>query len=127
VAGRALRRKSYYLQGYDKAGQPTTDKRRIAIYKFPPEYAHIIGVPFKLFKGGKTATPPPDDTTRVVALPERARAYELTFPNINGYRVDYPEGELTYSFAGIEDYEVDGSLLPTKTVMATGVEEAGRA
>jgi len=123
VAGRALRRKSYYLQGYDKAGQPTTDKRRIAIYKFPPEYAHIIGVPFKLFKGGKTATPPPDDTTRVVALPARARAYELTFPNIDGYRVDYPEGELTYSFAGIEDYEVDGSLLPTKTIMATGVEE----
>jgi type III restriction enzyme len=123
VAGRALRRKSYYLQGYDKAGEPTTDKRRIAIYKFPPEYAHIIGVPFKLFKGGKTATPPPDETTRVMALPERARECEIRFPNINGYRVDYPEGELTYSFAGIEDYEVDGSLLPTKTVMATGVEE----
>ena len=46
------RRKSYFLQGYDKAGQPTTDKRKIAIHKFPPEYAHIIGVPFKLFKGG---------------------------------------------------------------------------
>jgi type III restriction enzyme len=122
VAGRALRRKSYFLQGYDKAGNVTTDKRKIAAYKFPPEYAHIIGVPFKLFKGGKTITLPPVDTRRVFAIRERTERYELTFPNVEGYRVDYPEGDLTYSFAGIEDYEVDGSMLPTKTVMGTGVD-----
>lgn len=122
VAGRALRRKSYFLQGYDKEGAPTSDKRRIAIYKYPPEYAHIIGVPFKLFKGGKTPTPPPTDIHPVFAVRERTEHYEITFPNIDGYRVDYPEGELTYSFDGIEDYEIDGSMLPTKTMMATGVD-----
>jgi type III restriction enzyme len=122
VAGRALRRKSYFLQGYDKTGSVTTDKRKIVTYKFPPEYAHIIGVPFKLFKGGKTVTPPPVDTRRVFALPKRTERYELTFPNVEGYRVDYPEGDLTYSFKGIEDYEVDGSMLPTKTIMGTGVD-----
>src|SRR5256886_1088637 len=122
VAGRALRRQSYFLKGYDKAGNPTTDKRSIVTYKFPPEYAHIIGVPFKLFKGGKTPRPGPVDVTPVFAVRERTEKYEITFPNIEGYRVDYPEGELTYSFEGIEDYEIDGSILPTKTIMTTGVD-----
>lgn len=53
---------------------------------------------------------------------DRTEKYEITFPNIEGYRVDYPEGELTYSFDGIEDYEIDGSILPTRTIMATGVD-----
>src|SRR5439155_1959308 len=122
VAGRALRRKTYFLQGYDKQDNPTSDKRSIATYKFPPEYAHIIGVPFKLFKGGKTPTPRPVDVKPVYAVRDRTERYEITFPNIDGYRVDYPEGDLTYSFDGIEDYEIDGSHLPTKTVMATGVD-----
>ena len=122
VAGRALRRKSYFLQGYDKAGHTTDDKRKIATYKFPPEYAHIIGVPFKLFKGGKSPPPPPVDTKRVFAIRERTDRYEITFPNIEGYRIDYPEGALTYSFDGLEDYEVDGSMLPTATIMGTGVD-----
>jgi type III restriction enzyme len=122
VAGRALRRKSYFLQGYDKAGNVTTDKRKIVEYKFPPEYAHIIGVPFKLFKGGKTAPPPPENVKRVHAVRERTDRYEIAFPNLEGYRVDYPEGELTCDFSGIEDYEVDGSMLPTKTFMGTGVD-----
>jgi type III restriction enzyme len=121
VAGRALRRQSYYLQSYDKEGEPTTDKRRIVSWKFPPEYAHIIGVPFKLFKGGKTAPAPPGPVTRIFAMPERAADYEITFPNVEGYRLEYAEGPLLTDFAGIEDYEIDGSKLPTKTIMATAV------
>lgn len=122
VAGRALRRKNYFLQGYDKTGAPTDDRRRIVSYKFPPEYAHIIGVPFKLFKGGTAVTQAPPEIRRIFALRERADRYEITFPNVEGYRVEYPEGPLTYSFAGLEDFEVDGSMLPTKTVMGTGVD-----
>lgn len=121
VAGRALRRQSYYLQSYDKEGEPTTDKRRISSWKFPPEYAHIIGVPFKLFKGGKTTPPPPRPTTRIFAMPERAAQYEITFPNVEGYRLEYAEGALITDFSGIEDYEIDGSKLPTKTIMATAI------
>src|SRR3989475_6214253 len=121
VAGRALRRQSYYLQGYDKAGAPTTDKRRIVARKFPPEYAHIIGVPFKLFKGGKTVPQPPRPTTRISAMPERTKQYEITFPNVEGYRLEYAEGPLVANFSGVEDYEIDGSKLPTKTIMATAV------
>ena len=122
VAGRALRRKTYFLQGYDKQDNPTSDKRSIATYKFPPEYAHIIGVPFKLFKGGKTPTPRPVDVKPVYAVRDRTERYEITFPNIDGYRLDYPEGDLSYSFDGIEDYEIDGSMLPTRTEMKTGID-----
>lgn len=121
VAGRALRRQSYYLQSYDKAGEPTTDKRRIVAWKFPPEYAHIIGVPFKLFKGGKTVPQPPKPTTRVFAMAERTKQYEITFPNVEGYRLEYAEGPLVADFSGVEDYEIDGSKLPTNTIMATAV------
>ncbi len=28
---------NYFLQGYDREGNPTDDKRRIVIEKFPPE------------------------------------------------------------------------------------------
>jgi type III restriction enzyme len=129
VAGRALRRKSYFLTPYDPiTGEEISERaakarnKQNVLYKFPPEYAHIIGVPFKLFKGGKTVTKPPVDSKRVFALRERTERYELTFPNVEGYRVDYPEGDLAYSFAGIEDFEVDGSMLPTKTIMGTGVD-----
>jgi type III restriction enzyme len=123
VAGRALRRQSYYLQGYDKNNEPTTDKRRITTWKFPPEYAHIIGVPFKLFKGGKTVPPPPKPTTRIFAMAERKEKYEITFPNVSGFRLEYAEGPLLADFSGVDDYEIDGSKLPTKTIMATAVSE----
>jgi len=124
VAGRALRRQSYFLQGYDKTNQPTTDKRRIVVWKFPPEYAHIIGVPFKLFKGGKTVPPPPKPTTRVFALAERTKQYEITFPNVEGYRLEYAQGPLIADFGKVEDYEIDGSKLPTRTIMATAISQA---
>jgi type III restriction enzyme len=89
VAGRALRRMNYFLQGYDKDGNPTDDKRKIVIEKFPPEYAHIIGVPFKMFKGGKTEPPPPPvDLTHIASIPDRQAAMEIDFPNVVGYRVE---------------------------------------
>ena len=121
VAGSALRRRSYYLQGYDRAGQPTKDKRKIVTWRFPPEYAHIIGVPFKLFKGGKTKIEPPPPTTAIFALPERREKYELTFPNLEGYRLQYAEGPLHVDFSGADDFTIDGSKLPTKTFMGTAV------
>lgn len=129
VAGRALRRKQYILNPYDPVtGEQLTEKSANArsaenvLYKFPPEYAHIIGVPFKLFKGGKAVTPPQVDTKRVFAMRERTSRYELTFPNVEGYRIDYPDGPLQYSFDDLDDHEVDGSTLPTTTFMGTGVD-----
>ncbi len=124
IAGRALRRQQYFLQGYDKDGQPTSDGRKVVIEKFPPEYAHIIGVPFKLFKGGQTGgavLPPPQ--TRIEAMPERQAEFEIRFPNVTGYRVDVAVDELRADFSRIENYEIDGSKTPTRTVMFTAFAE----
>lgn len=122
VAGRALRRMNYFLQGYDKDGNPTDDKRKVVIEKFPPEYAHIIGVPFKMFKGGKTEIPPPPvDLTHVVSLPNRQAEMEIEFPNIVGYRVENLDSEIKYDFSNIENYEIDGSKYPTETIMASPI------
>jgi type III restriction enzyme len=120
VAGRALRRMNYFLQGYDKQGNPTDDKRKIVAEKFPPEYAHIIGVPFNMFKGGKTTEPPiPRKTIQVAPVPEQQKLYEITFPNVVGYRVENPKDEIFYDFSGVEDYVIDTSKTPTEGVMAS--------
>lgn len=120
VVGRALRRMNYYLQGYDKDGNPTNDPRKIVVEKFPPEYAHIIGVPFKMFKGGKTpALPQPVELTHIYALPERQKEHEITFPNIVGYRIERANHELKYDFSKVENFEIDCTKFPLETIMAS--------
>lgn len=122
VAGRALRRMNYFLQGYDKDGNPTSDKRKIVIEKFPPEYAHIIGVPFKMFKGGKTEQPPPPvDLTHIASIPDRQETMEIEFPNVVGYRVENLDDEIKHDFSNIENYEIFG--MPTVTEMASPISQ----
>ena len=123
VAGRALRRMDYYLQGYDKDGNPTSDKRKIVIHKYPPEYAHIIGVPFKMFKGGTSSPVDPPDYTQIKPISEKQDKYEIEFPNIAGYRVEYEEDEILYDFTEIEKFEIDGSKFPIATEMATAFSD----
>jgi type III restriction enzyme len=124
IAGRALRRKNYYLQGYDKEGIPTEDKRKIVIEKYPPEYAHIIGVPFKMFKGGEsTGIITPKEYKTIEALPSRQAAFEITFPNVTGYRVELEEDAIVADFSKVENYELDGSKIPTRTIMFTAFSE----
>jgi len=117
VAGRALRRMNYFLQGYDKDGNPTNDKRKVVIEKFPPEYAHIIGVPFKFFKGGQATPVDPPEYTTIKAIHERQQEFEIEFPNILGYRIEYADDELKYDFTEVENFEIDGSKFPLETTM----------
>lgn len=127
VAGRALRRVSYLLKTYrvDTGAEVLPkDKHRFKpenlIEKFPPEYAHIIGVPFKMFKGGTTQPPPPPENyTHVAAIPKRQADMEITFPNIVGYRLENTEGAIEFDFSGVENYEFDGSKFPLTTIMAS--------
>lgn len=103
VAGRALRRKSYDV---GKDG------------KFTPEYAHIVGVPFKFFKGGVTVAPPPSkDIEHIFSIPERQEKFEITFPNITGYRIESVEDSIKADFSNVLNYEIDGSKEPAETVM----------
>lgn len=128
VAGRALRRMNYFLETYRRdTGEPVPVKDRHRykpenlIEKFPPEYAHIIGVPFKLFKGGTTSVPEPPDYTHIRAIPERQKEYEIIFPNLIGYRVENLDGELKHDFSGIENYELDFSGYPVETTLASPI------
>ncbi len=126
VAGRALRRRHYELVAYDRHGEPVTgttkaDKARIAAYKFPPEYARIIGIPFKAFQRGKGsggASPSGDEVTAIRVLPERS-ALEISFPNLLGYREELSAGPLVPDFAAVGKFELDFSKIPTNTELAS--------
>lgn len=123
IAGRALRRQRYTLAPYDaKTGEqlPADTKRtKDVIWKFPPEYAHIIGIPFRIFKGGATPPPPPpDNTVQIHALPERA-ALEITFPNVVGYRVDYGKEPITFDYSDVPPFKVDTTKIPPNATLGT--------
>ncbi len=129
VAGRALRRKHYDLAPYDKQTGEQLDtkaalrrKPESMVWKFPPEYAHIIGVPFKSFKTGSTVAPDVPEYTRISAIPDRQADYEITFPNIIGYRVETTEDELRADFSAVEPFEIDYTSMPVKTTMQNAFE-----
>lgn len=106
VAGRALRRREYFLD-------PKTRK-------FPPEYAHIIGVPFKLFKPGSSEYVEPPQTVEVRALPAREKL-EITFPNVTGYRLLTREAPIVADLEAIEDFRLDFTMVPAETLLGTPV------
>ncbi len=104
VAGRALRRRQYFLD-------PKTGK-------FPPEYAHIIGVPFKFFKGGSSELPTPQDISYLHAMPERANL-AMCFPNVVGYKVEVAAGQVRADFSLCPKFLVNMAELPVLTTMGT--------
>ncbi len=128
VAGRALRRRSYQLLPYNKQGEQLTSaevkryKKENVVWKFPPEYAHIIGVPFKTFKGGGSGvTPPPKPKTQVFALKERSDM-EIVFPNIIGYRSQTVDSVITADYVNVPKFRLNFNDVPTETTLASAVE-----
>ncbi len=85
VVGRGLRRQSY---------DPGEDGL------FAPEYADILGIPFDFTKGQdvKPTIKKPRETVRVHAVRPDRDALEITYPRIEGYRVDLPETKLIARF-----------------------------
>jgi len=122
VAGRALRRVGYKLRPHDPATRiPIAAGKKppkSALWMFPPEYAHIIGVPFMPFKGGDDTVDPPDDIHVIKSLPDRADM-ELIFPNVLGYRIDYGDEELRADFSAVEPYLLDFTKVPAEATLAT--------
>jgi len=104
VAGRALRRRSYFID-------PKTGK-------FPPEYAHIIGVPFKFFKGGESEIQQPLEYATLRALPERDEL-EIRFPNVVGYRIEVADEPLRADYSTTPDYEINLTQLPVESILGT--------
>ena len=104
VAGRALRRRHYFIN-------PKTGL-------FPPEYAHIIGVPFKFFQGGEVDAQPKQDIHQVHALPERADL-AITFPNLVGYKLAHSQGTVLADFTGVPKFRLDLTQMPVHTELGT--------
>jgi len=84
VIGRALRRQSYEL---NEEGL------------FNVEYADVLGIPFDFTAKPVVAPPqPPRETIHVKAVRPERDALEITFPRVQGYRVELPEERLTADF-----------------------------
>ena len=84
VIGRALRRQSYDL---NEQGM------------FNVEYADVLGIPFDFTAKPVVAPPqPPRETIEVKAVRPDRDALEITFPRVEGYRVELPEERLDARF-----------------------------
>ena len=84
VIGRALRRQSYQL---NEEGL------------FNVEYADVFGIPFDFTAKPVVAKPqPPHETIQVKAISPDRDALEITFPRVEGYRVELPEERLQAHF-----------------------------
>ncbi len=84
VVGRGLRRQSYDL---NEDGL------------FNVEYADVLGIPFD-FAAKPVVAPPAKarETVRVHAVKPDRDALEMTFPRVEGYRVELPEERLSANF-----------------------------
>ncbi len=84
VIGRALRRQSYDLNEENL---------------FNVEYADVLGIPFDFTAKPVIAPPqPPRETIQVKAIKPERDALEITFPRVDGYRVELPEERLSAEF-----------------------------
>ncbi len=104
VAGRALRRRNYFLD-------PKTGR-------FPPEYAHIIGIPFKMFAAGKSEYVEPPEYQTLRALSDRSEL-EIRFPNLVGYRLATDAAELVADFTATPSFRLDINKLPVEATLGT--------
>lgn len=129
VAGRALRRQNYELVPYDSEGNEIEQKnlnrykKENIVWKFPPEYAHIIGVPFKTFKGGGAGTPPPQKAKTVIRALEERENLEIEFPNIVGYRSENVMGRIEADYTDEPTFKLNFTEIPEETILSTPVGE----
>ncbi|MCB1204408.1 MAG: DEAD/DEAH box helicase family protein [Verrucomicrobiae bacterium] len=84
VIGRALRRQSYQLNEANL---------------FNVEYADVLGIPFDFTAKPVISPPqPPRETIQVRAVRPERDHLEITFPRVEGYRIELPEERLTATF-----------------------------
>ena len=115
VVGRGLRRRSYALtdDGY-----------------FAPEYVNIYGVPFQFLPTDRPAPEvlPPPPAVLVASVPGRERL-RITFPKLDGYRVEVPDDELHDALDEASRFSIGPSTVPTRTdlagIVGSGEREAG--
>ena len=111
VVGRALRRQSYDLNEDDRSNV---------------EYADVLGIPFD-FAAEPVVSPPtqPKKTVRVYAMRPDRDALEITFPRVEGYRVELPGERLTAKFGPDSVLELNPELVGPSIVHMRGIVGEG--
>lgn len=110
VVGRGLRRRSYVVN----------DESR-----FEPEYANVYGVPFAFIPTDRPiAEAPPSPPAVHVHSVEGREHLRISFPKLDGYRLEIPDEELRFDSATAEEFAIGPSTVPTWTESAPIVGEA---
>lgn len=104
VVGRGLRRMNY-------TPDPQTEL-------LPEEYVDVYGIPFSVipYKGKPSRTPPDRPVNHVYALPDRA-AYEIRFPNVEGYVYALRKPSVKADFTTLERLVIEPEHTPTATFL----------
>ncbi|MBB4268119.1 type III restriction enzyme [Roseospira visakhapatnamensis] len=107
VVGRALRRQSY----------DTNDDGL-----FNVEYADVLGIPFD-FAAKPVVAPPkkPRETVRVHAVIPDRDSLEITFPRVEGYRVELPNDTVTAKFGPDSVLELNPDLVGPSITQNQGI------
>jgi type III restriction enzyme len=107
VIGRALRRLSY---DPDESGL------------FGVEYADIMGIDGLNFSAQAIAAPvkTPREVVHVHAVPDRS-ALEITFPRVEGYRIELADERLEADFSKLEPYVLDPDKVGATEVTMAGI------
>ena len=107
VIGRALRRQSYDLNDEGL---------------FNVEYADVFGIPFDFTAKPVVAPPqPPRITVQVKAVRPERDNLEITFPRVEGYRIELPEERLTAKFNEDSILELSPDLVGPSRTLNSGI------
>lgn len=107
VVGRALRRQSYELNDDGL---------------FNVEYADVLGIPFDFTAKPVIAKPAtPRETVNVKAIRPDRDALAITFPRVEGYRIELPSARLTAKFTDDSLLKLTPDLVGTTVTRNEGI------
>lgn len=110
VIGRGLRRRSYALNPQGR---------------FDPEYANVYGIPFAFIPGERPATDPKPQlpAIEVASVPGRSDL-RISFPRVEGYRVEMPDERLFFEASDAKPFVVGPGTVPNWTEIGGIVGES---
>jgi type III restriction enzyme len=112
VVGRGLRRRSYAVNDDGH---------------FDPEYANVYGIPFAFIPSDRaTKEPLPRPPAVEVGAVEGRESLRVTFPKVDGYRLEIPDNQLSFDITGLPEFVIGRSTVPTWTESAGIVGESER-